>query len=340
MRQFGPNVVGFHLATGAQRWYIIGCYLYPDDTSTVDSVVAALKERPRGTALLVAVDLNTKLMEPENDQRGTDIAAELTAEGLEDMETYLLLRRNTWGRERRTWSMVREGKVVRSRTDYILGTDCRLFYNITVRDPRHNTDHYMVLGCLHSASEREHTKYLTGRKRLPLQPPSAPTREDGIFAALRRAVPKPQARERRKNGWISEDTWRLVDERVSVRRKPAQDQTRIRRLSRAIATSLKMDRRRRVKIEGAEVEKLLEADPTMPREAWQRLKWWYKATVNHATPPTWATLERITADWVDLYRYMPPSEMNIPISVKPVQVDDSVPTEDEIEGALKHLQRN
>ena len=32
MRQFGPNVVGFQLATGARRWYIIGCYLAPDDT--------------------------------------------------------------------------------------------------------------------------------------------------------------------------------------------------------------------------------------------------------------------------------------------------------------------
>ena len=268
VRQFGPNVVGFQLETGAQRWYIIGCYLYPDDTLTVDIVVAALKERPRGAALLVAVDLNTTLMEPENYQRGTDIAAAMTEEGLEDTATHFLPRRHTWGRERRTRSRFREEKVVRSRTDYILGTDCRLFYNMFVREPRHNTDHYMVLGCLRSSPEREHTKYLTGRKRLPLQPPSAPTREDGIFAALRRAVPKPQARDRRKNGWISEDTLRIVNERVSVRRKPAKYQTRIRRLSRAIATSLKMDRRRRFKTAGAEVEKLLEADPSMPREVW------------------------------------------------------------------------
>ena len=72
--------------------------------------------------------------------------------------------------------MVREGKVVRSRTYYIPGTDRRLFWNMSVRDPQHNTDHYMVLGCLRSAPEREHTNYLTGRKRLPLRPPSNPTR--------------------------------------------------------------------------------------------------------------------------------------------------------------------
>ena len=46
VRKFGPNVVRFQLATGARRWYIIGCYLAPDDTSTIESVVAALKERP------------------------------------------------------------------------------------------------------------------------------------------------------------------------------------------------------------------------------------------------------------------------------------------------------
>ena len=92
-------------------------------------------------------------------------------------------------------------------------------------------------------------------------------REDGIFADLQRDVPKPHARERRKNGWISEDTWRLVNERVSARRKPEIYQTRIWRLSRAIAAILKGDRIRRFETEGEEVEQLLGADPPMPREA-------------------------------------------------------------------------
>ena len=64
--------------------------------------------------------------------------------------------------------MIWEGREVRSQTDYILGTDHRLFWNVSVRDPMHNSDQYMVLGCLRSAPIREHTKYLGGRKRLPL----------------------------------------------------------------------------------------------------------------------------------------------------------------------------
>ena len=145
-----------------------------------------------------------------------EIAAALTEAGLEDMKAHFLLRRRRWGRDQRTWSMVREGKVVRSRTDYILGTDQSLFSNVSVWDLRHNTDHLMVVGCLRSAQAREHAKYLTGQKKLLLQPPTNPTREDRIFAAVRRAVPKPHAREQRTGEWISEETWRLFDERVSA----------------------------------------------------------------------------------------------------------------------------
>ena len=117
---------------------------------TIESVVAALKKRPRGTALVVAGDLNTALDDPENDRRGTEIGAALTEAVLEDMTAHFLLRRHRWVRERQTLSMVREGKVVRSRTDYILGIDRSLFWNVSVRDPRHNTNHFMVLGCLRS----------------------------------------------------------------------------------------------------------------------------------------------------------------------------------------------
>ena len=191
VRQFGPNVMSFQLETGARRWYIIRCYLTPDESSTIESVVAALKERPRGTTLVVAGDLNTALDDPENNWIGMEIAAAITEAGLEDTKAHLLPRRQRWGRERRTWSMVREGKVVWSRTDYILGTEQSLIRNVSIRDPRHNTDHFMVVGYLHSAPAREHAKYLTGRKKLPLQPPTDPMREDGIFAALHRAAPKP-----------------------------------------------------------------------------------------------------------------------------------------------------
>ena len=114
--------------------------------------------------------------------------------------------------------MIRKGREVLSRTDYILGKDRRLFRNVAVQDPRHNSDHYMVLGCIPSALPTEHKRYLGGRNRWPVRPLREPTRTDELFAALRRAVPRAQLREARRNAWISESTWRLIDERVSARR--------------------------------------------------------------------------------------------------------------------------
>ena len=65
VQQFAPNVVGFQMVTGERQWCIVGCYLAPDNTSTIESVVSALKECPRGAELIVAGDFNVNLAEPE-----------------------------------------------------------------------------------------------------------------------------------------------------------------------------------------------------------------------------------------------------------------------------------
>ena len=160
---------------------------------------------------MVTGDFNVNLAEPKGDRRGEDIAAAMATEVLEDMLVHFLPRRRSWCRDRRTWIIIWEGREVWSRTDYILGTYFRLFGNFSVRDPRHNSDHYMFLGCLHSASLRKHASYLGGRKRLPLHPTTALKRDDIIFASLQRAVPTPRAQEARKNVLIRATTWRLVN---------------------------------------------------------------------------------------------------------------------------------
>ena len=133
-------------------------YLAPDDTSTMERVVEALRSRPRGAELLVAEDFNLNLATPEGDRRAEDIATTLATEGLEDMAQHFLPWESRWCRDRRTWGMLRKGREVQSRMDYILGIDCSLFRNVAVRDPRHNSDHYMVLGCLQSAPPQRSTR--------------------------------------------------------------------------------------------------------------------------------------------------------------------------------------
>ena len=139
------------------------------------------------------------------------------------MWAQFLPRRHPWCRDGRTLSMVRVGRGVRSQTDYILGGDFCLFWNVTFRDPWNNLDHYLVLGFLHCAPLREHSKYRGRRKRVPIWNLTTPTREYRLFAALRRSIPKPKGRYARKNVWILVKMWRHVDKRVSVFQDPTRD---------------------------------------------------------------------------------------------------------------------
>ena len=70
------------------------------------------------------------------------------------------------------------------------------------------------------------------------------------------------------------------------------------------------------------------------------MKGWYRAAETRGPSPARATLERITADQTELYRRMPSLGEGIPIHVEKSSIDDLVPTEDEVEAAVKKLRRN
>ena len=60
------------------------------------------------------------------------------------------------------------------------------------------------------------------------------------------------------------------------------------------------------------METLLGLDPPLHQEAWYRIKGWYKAAVDRAPPPAWVTLDRITAESVELYSHVPPRGQTSP----------------------------
>ena len=68
----------------------MGCYLAPDDTSTIEKVVEALSECTKGSDLLMVGDLNINFAVPEGDRREENIAATIAAEVMEDMEAHFL----------------------------------------------------------------------------------------------------------------------------------------------------------------------------------------------------------------------------------------------------------
>ena len=70
----GANVVSFQLVLGGHQCYTAGCYLDPDDTSTIEDIVAAIRQCPQGAALLVVGDFNTNLADPEGQARDKEIS--------------------------------------------------------------------------------------------------------------------------------------------------------------------------------------------------------------------------------------------------------------------------
>ena len=104
----------------------MGCYIAPRNSSTIEDIAAAIRDRPYGADLLVAGNLNAKLADPEGTPRAEAIVYKLVEAGLVDMGLHFLPLPKSWLKDRHTWSMQQDGQEVWYQTDYILRTD-RIF---------------------------------------------------------------------------------------------------------------------------------------------------------------------------------------------------------------------
>ena len=66
-------------------------------------------------------DLNANIVDSEGHMIDVEIAVALLDTGLEDMFIHLILRRTSWDQDGQKWSMIRQGRVARSQTEYIIG---------------------------------------------------------------------------------------------------------------------------------------------------------------------------------------------------------------------------
>ena len=87
-----------------------------------------------------------------------------------DMVLHFLPRHNSWLKDRCTWRMQQGRQEVRSQMYYILGIDSRLFQYISVRDMRHQLDHYISMGYLRGELKEDLMGYLRKVHCLPLCP--------------------------------------------------------------------------------------------------------------------------------------------------------------------------
>ena len=244
--------------------------------------------------MIVIGDFNVDLADPNQDERGAEIT-----DALASMEDLLL---HSKPRERyahrQTWWQERDGSTIRSRCDYILGFDRRMFLNVCLKDPRcFNSDHLMMVGKITSATRSRNRSYLRSRTRYPLGPPRRGplTQVDLIFQELQRAVDPPPPRERSHRSWISANTWKLVDARASLRRVSPFDRTAYRQKDREVKAAIKDDRTKRVD-DAAEVIDNLLADNNV-QGAWNRAKAWYKHAGDRPVAPSKADLQQVSENY-------------------------------------------
>jgi outer membrane PBP1 activator LpoA protein len=138
----------------------------------------------------------------------------------------------------------------------------------------------------------------------------------------------------RQNSWISETTWRLIDQKASARKNG--DTQRSKEIAKELNHSLKKDRESRTDKVAVEIESLLVNND--PKGAFERLKCWYKQRSGHVPKPTYKDAEVTREEYEKLFSTETPPGEDIPIHISPTpHVDDTPPSESEIIEALAKL---
>jgi exonuclease III len=335
-RKHGPNVISCIITTGLRQYPVIGAYIPPGDTTTLAFISEASNRFP-GQPILLMGDINVDLRTNAPSTRDTEIMAFLATLGLEDMAMHFTQRKNF--RHGNTWSMEREGTLLQSRCDYILGTDRRLFQYILIKDPRYHSDHLMVTGGLRSAPKRENVRYLRSRRKFPLRRQQTTTHNatEREYDKIKQCIDiqAPEVERQARAPWISSKTWQMIDSRASKAKSDSFHPGERQRLSRRIKRALQKDRKQRTAIAGNEIEQNLQSGKL--KAAWDILQRWYKHTGDRPPRPTRLDLHQITNEYKILYRATQPHGEPIPIHIEPCAISDAIPDENEIADAVRRL---
>ena len=256
----------------------------------------------------------------------------VTTLGLQD------LHRHFWPSQRKyigdwTWNMRREGTRIYSKCDYILTTEHSHFSNFKILTPRFDTDHRMVKGILRIDLKKNQKKYMCQRTRYPVRKPKDPSRADVLLAELcnhvEKITPEPDSR---KQSWISNDTWKLVDQKAEARKIGNTEQTH--RLKRVLKQSLKKDRKARLETVASTAEAFLVNRKI--EKAYGVIRGWYKTRSKKPPKPTFWGEEATRREYEILFTDEEPKCNPIPIIYNPPEgIDDQPLDEGEIVAALK-----
>ena len=333
----GPNVVSFQIKTGELRYSFVGAYIPPDDDETCEHIDQALRRFQSSKRLFLLGDLNMRFENPR-DEREHEILDVLMNYGLINLAKHFSQRKR-W-RAGWTWYQKTVDGPRTAVCDYILANDRRIVWNYSLRQPRFDSDHLMLVIRIRTGNVQRHKAYLKARKRFPLPPVKQPlTLADSLLLELKKFVPKPTRDEKRKyRPWVSPETWRLVDERITLRRNGAGTQQALRVLTRKVKSAFKADRQRQADAVGETIEKLLEGGNV--KEAYDIAKGWYKKTAARPPTPSRMDLQKVTDERRDLYEHRQSPGEPPPVLIHPFPIQDDVPTADEIAKATRKLKNN
>jgi hypothetical protein len=129
----GPNMLSFQLMSDAMRYCIVGCYIPPNDLTTLTHVKQAWMACPKGCLPIVLGDLNLNLATPRDEQDET-IAKQVDTMNLVDMSSHFRQCRGRNSHGQWTWQMKKGRCWVSSQCDYILvrATNLGRFWHVSV----------------------------------------------------------------------------------------------------------------------------------------------------------------------------------------------------------------
>ena len=131
---------------------------------------------------------------------------------------------------------------MRSSCDCICSDERQFFTNCQIKTPRFDTDHKAIIAMLRLGPIQKHRRYVRMRDQYPIKPIDflEGNRSDALLEDLKEAATPKGKEDCRSNSWISEATWRLIDQKAAARRR--RDRAQVQLLKRSVRKSLIKDR--------------------------------------------------------------------------------------------------
>jgi hypothetical protein len=147
-------------------------------------------------------------------------------------------------------------------------------------------------------------------------------------------IPAPE-RERPANRWISDKSWKVIDQRATLRRMGNLPLAAAHRIGGKIKSSPAADRKQHAANAASTVESHLSNGSV--KEAWGALKGWYWVAEDRPPPACPETMAKQMAKRVELYARAPPMGTSLPFNFPYFKIPDGVPTNKEIRAMVSGL---